>query len=516
MICKSFLGVLLFLMLIILGSCSPFNQRNDRIYVKDYHLDSDKNEGIAISRALSEAKKLGRGVVILEDKQYIVSFKDQNISSNVTLLAGGEKSEITSTVNGSLFKANGQKNIKIKGIKFNGRDNNSVVLQTNTINGLEISDCEIQGMRLLKTELPTGINYSNMTEDFLNKNINIRRNIGVGSDKKLPGAFIDLRYVENVKVLGNNITNYQHGIEWWGGDANPSKNGALNNPRWANNISITKNTIDEIGLGGIWGSMGRNIRITNKNRVTNCGDVGIDVEGTISAKILNNYVKNCKNGCITTFFQNQNITISKNVIESDVDKQYLFKIYNSSNKDNDSITFIDNKLSHVGDGIGYAGGEQVKSIDFLNNSLKNVAINFYSVNYEKIDIKDNNILFNQLYSNEFNAVFVKGLIKNGIATIERNKIVSDVLQPVNSRGVHVILNDYNSSTKAVIRNNEIRGFPTDIEVNSNSANQGITNELVMENNVMANKNFAVPNGKLRVTLDGNRDIDGNTYNPLVK
>lgn len=511
----NFLWLMFFVLLVFFIAFMLTNTPSNKFYVDDYKYPFDKDDGPSITRVIKEAEKNGGGIVVFSDKQYITSLTKEELPSNITLLGSGSSSQIKATVTGVLFKSSGKKNIRIKGLSFSGNNNDGLVYEGDTIDGIIIEDCDVENIRLFRSTLPAGIEYATMEEKFLNRNIQILNNKGIGFDKNTSGAFIDLRYAKDVIAKGNNIKKYRHGIEWWGGDANPSKNGVFTNPRWAINISISNNTVDDIGLGGIWGSMGTNISIINKNSVTNCGDVGIDFEGTFSSKATGNYVKNCKNGGLTTFFFNKDIIFDNNVVESDVDQQYLFKVFNSSNSNNNSIKVINNTFNHTGSGIGYVGGEQVESLLFSKNKLKNTAINFYSLNYKNIEISYTELSFTNLYNKAFNAVYLQRLIGNSQINISNIKIVSDVIQPPGSRGMYIILNDYNSLTKAFIENNEVTGFPIDVEVRADSANPGIVPEFFVRNNLMSSRNFIFSKGetqKGKLFFDGNYDNNKFIYN----
>lgn len=517
---STFLKIAVFLALVFLFVFKvTFNQPNE-FHVEKYRFTSDQSDGDSILRAISAAKNHGGGTVILGNKAYNTKFKNYSLPSNITLKGSGTNSEIASTINGTLFKASNKKNIKIEDIKFHGPDNKSLLIQVDRIKGLQISDCVFENIRMFKSHLPPGVSYSTMKESLLTKNIKLSNNKGIGAKKTINGAFIEVAYVKNVEIRSNSIRRYQHGIQWWGGDANPDRNGLLDNPRWAINIQISKNIIDNIGMGGIWGSMGNKVMVVDGNKVTNCGDVGIDFEGTFASSATGNYVKNCRNGCITTFFLNRDILINRNIIESDVKYQYLFRIYNSHNKDNQSITFTDNHLTHKGSSIGYVGGEQIDKLLISRNKLTDVAILFDAINYREIKIDNNQLLFNNAHSQLFSAIYAKGFVQNGEVFVERNKIKSNIPQPLNSRGLYIILDDFNTATKANANGNKIEGFTIDVEMRSDSKNKGIVHFFVVENNMMASRNFIFTQGdsliKSNLSIKGNYDKENITYNPIIQ
>ncbi|WP_374187423.1 right-handed parallel beta-helix repeat-containing protein [Priestia aryabhattai] len=521
------------LFLLFIGGISSLIFYNDnhssRFYVENYRNESDVDDGLAIQRAIAAAKAVGGGIVILDNKSYTISFTGQELPSNVILKGSGKKTKIISTKTGELFHAFNKENIEIRKIAFQGINNNTVMLSTNTTDGILIKKCTFTNIRIIRTDLPSGESYATADETKLSKNITITDNKATGANKTLSRAAIELAYVKNVKVRNNKISQYKHGIQWWGGDANPSKNGALNNPRWARDITISKNTVDDIDKGGIWGSMGYNITVSDGNRVSNCGDVGIDFEGSISSNATDNYVKNCKNGCIVTFFQNKDILITENVVESDVDGQYLFRIFNSSHAGNQSIKVVDNKFRHTGSGIGYVGGEQVDVLDLSDNIFTNTAIHLYSTNFKKVTVSENNLSFTQTYSQPFNALRVRSLIQeqryglnpeeDSSFIISDNAVRSLVEQLNRSRAIYVEMNENNLPEKAIVEDNKTEGFPIDVEYYVIDSPTGRTLEFILRYNTLANRNFIISKGSTttgQVIIEGNRDKNGKPYNPVVR
>ncbi|MGI8377423.1 right-handed parallel beta-helix repeat-containing protein [Priestia megaterium] len=525
---KNMLLIILIFTLISISSLIIYkNSDTSKIYVESYREDSDIDDGESIQRAISWAEKNGGGLIILANKTYTVSFIKQELPSHVTLKGSGKKTKIVSTKPGDLFRAVGKKDITIKGISFKGIDNNALMLSAQSTDQITIKNCFFENLRVIKTDLPSGETYNSVTREKLNHNIQINNNIAVGLDKTLSKAAIELAYVEDAKVKRNRISKYKHGIQWWGGDANPAKNGALNNPRWAINIVISKNTIQDINSGGIWGSMGTNIKVSSGNVVSDCGDVGIDFEGSTSSEATGNYIKNCKNGCLTTFFENKEIKIRKNIIESDVKNQYLFKIYNSSHKQNHSIQIYKNKFRFIGSGIGYVGGEQVDKVSIFNNDFINTVVHLYSPNFKEVYIHKNKFLFTNLVDDPFNAVRVRSLIQQfeqdslaeGEFKISNNIIKSEVTQPNKSRAIYVEMNEKNLPSRAIVEKNETEGFQIDVEYYLIDSGANRKMEFILRNNMLHGRNFVFLKGgssEGKILIEGNYDGNGLVYLPRLR
>jgi polygalacturonase len=186
---------------------------------------------------------------------------------------------------------------------------------------IEVDNCSCTGgIQLVSTYQPTGSTYATITEAMLSDNIRVTNNSAVGITASLTGGGIGaiaLYYAKNCVVQGNTVRTHQHGIVWWGGDANPATDAALNNTRKAYNFTVTGNVVDGIGGGGIWGAMGERIAISG-NTVRNCTDVGIDFEGCFESCASGNTVVDCINGALVTYTFQKGISFVGNTCVSSV------------------------------------------------------------------------------------------------------------------------------------------------------------------------------------------------------
>jgi hypothetical protein len=112
------------------------------------------------------------------------------------------------------------------------------------------------------------------------------------------------------RVSNSNVQNSGGGIVWWGGNS-----GSLNATPGLSDLTIEGNVVQNIGSGCIWGSDGDSVTVS-ANTVANCGDVGIDFEGTNDSSATGNTVGWTKNGGITFFYASSNLTVSGNTINS--------------------------------------------------------------------------------------------------------------------------------------------------------------------------------------------------------
>ncbi len=109
-----------------------------------------------------------------------------------------------------------------------------------------------------------------------------------------------LAYVQDCQVDGAQYENMTHGVQWWGGDAEISRDGAFTNERKCRGIVI-RNVMVRNVTGGIWGSMGRDV-VVQDCRVDGCDDVAFDAEGSTNVLFERCVARNARNGCFTTFF----------------------------------------------------------------------------------------------------------------------------------------------------------------------------------------------------------------------
>jgi len=124
------------------------------------------------------------------------------------------------------------------------------------------------------------------------------------------GAAILVAYVSDGEIADNVIDGYDHGIQYWGGDAarHPSMRGVAR-------LKIASNTVSNVA-GGIWGSAGDHIEITG-NGASNCADVCLDAEGSTHVTFSGNTIRNSVNGGIATFYGSAGVVITSNTVYQD-------------------------------------------------------------------------------------------------------------------------------------------------------------------------------------------------------
>lgn len=386
-------------------------------------------------------------------------------------------------------------NLKVTGVSF--LDTTSTASANFTVFGFtSVSNIWLEfnttapGLGLLITG-STAANYAGVNSGNLTQDVHIlRNNIGSGTTSNTGSQpCLALYYSTRFEVIGNSISGCTDGVFWWGGDSDPSVDGALANTRWAQGGVVSANVVHDIGSGCIWGSMGQSITITG-NTVTNCADVGLDNEGGNSISFIGNSCTNASNGCLTTFnlptaalFSGNNVTQSSGP---------LARIYNSSlNPLTTSVTFTGNIFRWTGSNLGSidTNNGPVNVLSFDNNTVINAVVNFASTNQHIINVKNNHFTYTVVPASPFNAVNVTNYATNGntsgVANIIGNDFSSSVVQSSSSYSISVTATDSNVISFASIMNNQtLMESACDIHWTNSVTNAGVFPAFSINNNVI--------------------------------
>ncbi|MBS7565406.1 right-handed parallel beta-helix repeat-containing protein [Mucilaginibacter sp. Bleaf8] len=284
---------------------------------------------------------------------------------------------------------------------------------------------------------------------------------------------IYLEYASNWNISNTTLSGYHHGVEWWGGDSNPQRDGALNNPRLVQHGRITNVSVRNVTEGGIWGSMGEDITIS-QCRIANCGDVGIDFEGCFNSRATGNTVSNCKNGALATFHYNKAIVFSGNIVSQSNAAYPLARIYNAAQTANNrDITFTGNTFTAItGVGIINQNGP-AQTITFSNNKLSNVVLNLAFNNNQIVQIERNTFTLTRSAA-AYNFIIKAGSTNNnGKVTIAHNTINNQLTSNAGVNGIYVTQFDYNSTPVNQISNNTFTGLSKPYKVEWNGQNSGV-------------------------------------------
>ena len=428
------------------------------VNVKDFGAvgDGAHDDTAAIQAAIAESK----GIVYFPNGTYIIS---SVISLNNVKIIGEDKNKVLLKSSTTIFSP--QNNVTISSMSFEIQKGAVIIKSQEKATNIRISDCiAVKGRLYCSFSLVYSNSY---TDDDLSTNIIVSNNLCLNGDTDSAIYFV---YAKNCIAEGNIVINNEHGIAWWGGDSNPSRDGNITNPRYAKNIIIANNIIYDIAGGGIWGSMGNGVTITG-NIVENCGDVGIDFEGTTDGTATGNIVKDCKNGCLATFYYCKNIIFKGNTVRQTGNNGTLVFMHSNSSQNsvpNTSISIIGNTFQC--DVLCSTMHSANKYTRISSNTFHNCKLNMLGNNAGEVIITENKFIFDNEVTN--GAAISAGLthFKNGL-TIKNNIIRANTLSSGNDVfGIYAKQDDYNNVTYAYIFENTILGFDKSICFDACGAN----------------------------------------------
>jgi hypothetical protein len=375
--------------------------------------------------------------------------------------------------------------------------------------GVEVTGCYINNIRL------GGSSSSSDIKVIGNTAISTRND-------NATGVAVYFTFTQGAVASDNIIRGFAGGFQWWGGDANPQKEGAAANKRGARNLSFLGNTIINVGGSAIWGSMGEAI-VASGNIIESCGDVCLDSEGSNSVIFSDNYVKDGANGAISTFFYNRDVLITGNSVVSSSAAKPLLRTYTtgqSSASDRD-VQVVGNHFTCLDTSpcfINSASGLPERFI-FKDNTLRNVSLDLSAANPKHfVLVSGNDFLFDVPSSKPLGAIVAahtNSLAPGvpGTCEISNNTVRSNVQQPPGSSAIAVFQDDPTIAPLTIIEGNHLLGpypFPTDIAVGGGSRNPAVAPVFLIRDNLMGAGNFTrldQANPRSTVKLSGNYRLD---------
>lgn len=189
-----------------------------------------------------------------------------------------------------------------------------------------------------------------------------------------------IAYCSDFTIKGCRYRNVSHGIQWWGGDSDPSKDGDLSKPRKCGPGAISGISVSNAEGASVWGSMGRDIIVADCNG-NDAGDVGFDSEGGVNITFQRCTQMNAKAGCFAAFFENENIRFLDCIANQSSASQPVFRTYGTAAGDtrigSRSITVIGGRFTCTDDqpgvfdnAFGAIDDLIIRSVTFDNVTLK--------------------------------------------------------------------------------------------------------------------------------------------------
>lgn len=482
------------------------------INLKEYGAKGDgvSDDSEALQNAVNSLAGSGtKGIIYVPAGRYVLKTAI-SLGQNITISGSGASSEflIQGAAGTSVFTGTDADNITLENFKMtlDMSANKLLCAELTGCSGITLRKLDVNGMLL------ANIGGSKLSDGSYRivKDIYIQDNRVCGSGGEAGNYYaastaVNVRFVDNAVITGNRIESCGHGIEWWGGDSNHTRDGQPENPRLAKNIVISNNIVTNVTGGGIWGSMGENLTITH-NVVTHAHDVGIDLEGCYYSTVSDNVVYDCTNGGIVTFFFCRGTVISGNTVYSDTPNQYAFKIYNAAQTvQNEDILVTGNTFVNTSAEGGLAGGDNCEKIVYSNNNFVNVFIRQQMNNSRYTKINANHFIIDKQMQSAVFPISAGTTHKNGELIIQDNIIESYEKQPEGSAAISAVQSDNSSSSTNLISGNIIRGFDTDIITNNNSIR--VRHMFYISDNVTESGAFR-NNGDGNVRYGGNYSASG--------
>lgn len=306
----------------------------------------------------------------------------------------------------------------------------------------------------------------------LNHNLRLANNHGVGSGSRGALTAIEIGYARDVRVENNHVRDYNVGIQWWGGNADPNHRGA-NYDRWMRNFLAQHNSVQNTDVG-LWGSRGDSIRVYS-NTVAYCHDVCLDAEGSRDVVFRGNTASHAGTAVLAVYFNSQDVHFEQNTAVQD--GSYGTRLFGSTNPSqvpshpdipNSAITFRlhDNTLRYEGaTGIGLVQKESSQEFRFTANRLYNtvVDLSFWQMN-GYTEITDNAV---ELHRDAGKAGILATRNWQSQAIIDRNVVTAHTAQ--SQPGIHVVQNGPAGwpEVYSQVNANRVTGFRRAVQVEGN-------------------------------------------------
>ena len=323
-----------------------------------------------------------------------------------------------------------------------------------------------------------------------------------------------IRYTFDWHVSGCTYENIAHGVQWWGGNADPIPGwgeGAAVSERKCGRFSISGVTVRHAGEAGIWGAMGRD-GVIDGCVVDGCGDVGFDAEGSNAITFSNCRARDAANGCYSTFFLCNGISFVRCTGVVTKARYPLFRLYNvtQANADNRRIEIVGGRFEcldagAVGSIDAHAG--PAHEVDIRGTTLINVAIDFFTNNMHVTRVVDCDLTFSRLtprlvairVGGSRSSAGAGGAIR-GSTLVRGNRIALTVASP-DATAIEIVEDDYNAAATGAVRDNIISGpFATLVHLRNATRNSGMTPSFTVAGNrfAAAGREAAI----LKVDTDG--------------
>ncbi|MEW5927251.1 MAG: right-handed parallel beta-helix repeat-containing protein [Gemmatimonadota bacterium] len=332
------------------------------------------------------------------------------------------------------------------------------------------------------------------TKSTLTSDVEVTGNHGDGMRQLFPPASpalwgVYFNYTDSTTVSDNTLHNYLIGIQWWGGDAkheripnaqNPEgKNMPHGLPTFAEDMTITGNTVTNTEAG-IWGSMGRNIKVS-KNRVEVCVDVCLDAEGGSNIHFQENRAYNAGQTVLGVYDYAKDILFDWNEVIQDGRYwpeygawpahygETLFASYNVEQRPEQISIRLQNNWFHYTGGSGVGRIWKSASDYFLlanSGAMNKVVVDMLGNNNGYVEITGNPIDLGNRSTGSLPAIAV-GRNHNESAWIGGNTITSTVAQ--SAPAIYAYQDQWYTTLTTNLDRNTITGFSNAVKVEAHNS-----------------------------------------------
>lgn len=488
--------------------------------------DGTTNDTVAIQTAINTNAKR----VEYPAGNYFVDVGTLVCQSDQEHVGYGATISHNSTLSGrSIFNAFEKNNLKFTNLNFYGPTSDTTSINCVSCSYVTVSQCNTRNLGLFscktrKAPQPyvsndVGGAYALVTEaaDY-NYWINVTGCTSTGDGTGVLGgpfkvAGIITAYAKYVTISGNIINAHKEGIQWVGGDANPANDGAASNPRKCTDVTISGNTVIN-AVGGIWGSMGRNVVVTG-NVVGDCKDVCIDFEGCFDCTASGNTTSNAQNGCLTTIWINRNIVFSGNIATiSGENDTVIGGVYNSTaSTENLSVSFVGNSFRNSGSSISFLKFEGCQNIILNDNTFVNVYVNmadFASVGTNHTQsASGNNFWFaNVAAGYSYSALTIGNTSGEGGVSCANNRIFG-LTAATGQYGIFLkqVRSTNQNAQMMQISGNTVKGYVNDLILNMTVPSSG-KHLVTIQNNILATGGSSNASNSVNIVQANNYKPDG--------
>ncbi len=346
----------------------------------------------------------------------------------------------------------------------------------NSVKNLTISNLETRGIGLAVITAIHTINAWDGTPNP-NKTGGIRSKEDLSRNVTISNCFADCKdnrdgavtgilmaYTDGFTLQNCHVANCYQGIQFWGGDSDYTRGGKPENYGALSNGRIIGCRARNAAGGGIWGSFGENV-VVRDCQVSDCGDVGIDFEGSRNCRAENCKVYDCVNANYATFQYCTGRIEFRNCLSVLTGKSPGDHHYVNSNATQmaaaqeiifDGCTFESKTSGNV------SAFSAMKRFVFRNNTCKNTCLTTEGNNIYNVDVENNRF---EWTSSEKAEIILLAETRGPEETSLR--VTGNKVRAKNAyTGILVSCCSPAARAKAFIQNNTVEGCETPVRVAS--------------------------------------------------